>query len=215
MLKDGCLLAGFRYTGTDLDATPMLEKSTISVLANNALKKFGQGFMFHFETVRVPSTNYPEGHFSEGVTAIIDKERQVQFESYGSHYETRTFCFLTWEPPLLEKSSVRRKLFSFVMGTEPSKLTDDKWIESFENGFVDFMNSLTSIFSIEQLEDDSLLSALNLCINCRESGLVMPEVPCDLDSLFARDVEIGSPLVYDNRYVAAVSIDGFPQEAYP
>ena len=127
LMKDGCLLSGFRYIGADLDAVPAEEKQSVAAVASNALKHLGGGYMLHFETVRVRTTAYPKGEFSELVTKIIDTERELQFKNFGSHYETENYIFLTWEPPVMEKSTLLRKAAAFFTelaqnGTSPSML---------------------------------------------------------------------------------------------
>ena len=86
LLKDGCLLAGIKYSGIDLDTTPEYDRASVATLANNAIKKLGQDYMLHWEVIRVPTTEYPSGCFSETVTKIIDHERKRQFETVGNHY---------------------------------------------------------------------------------------------------------------------------------
>ena len=215
LMKDGCLLSGFRYIGADLDAVPAEEKQSVAAVANNALKHLGGGYMLHFETVRVRTTAYPKGEFSELVTKIIDTERELQFKNFGSHYETENYIFLTWEPPVMKKSTLLRKAAAFFTGTGAERdFAVDAWLESFENDFGDFMNSLSAIFRIEPLHGEKLLSMLNLCVTGRRS-MCMPETPWNLSALFARDMTVGDPLILDDEYVAVLSIDGFPQQSEP
>lgn len=215
LLKDGCLLAGFTYRGIDLDTTPDLERGSIALHANNAIKKLGQDFMLHFESVRVPSTKYPEGKFDEIVTFMIDCERKLQHETVGNHYETKTYCFITWQPPLSSKNSFAGKLFDiFVTGTKDKEISTDKLLNQFASVVTELKNSLSNIFDIEVLQEEKLLSAINLCVN-GHPNLNMPEIPAELDSLLARDCAVGEPLIYDDKYIAVVSIDGFPADSIP
>ena len=215
LLKDGCLLAGIKYSGIDLDTTPEYDRASVATLANNAIKKLGQDYMLHWEVIRVPTTEYPSGCFSETVTKIIDHERKRQFETVGNHYETETYCFLTWQPPLTEKSGIAKMLYNiFVTGDKPENIAQDKQIAAFESICAEFINSLSHIFTVEPLRDEKLFSALNLCVNGRHTS-VFPDETADLDSLLARDAEVGNPLIYDNHYVSVVSIDGFPKESLP
>ena len=118
LLKDGCLLAGFKYSGIDLDTTPEYDRASVATLANNAIKRLGQDYMLHFEAIRVPTTEYPSGDFSETVTKVIDHERRRQFETLGNHYETETYCFVTWQPPLAEKSGFMKRLYNIFISGE-------------------------------------------------------------------------------------------------
>ena len=215
LLKDGCLLAGFKYSGIDLDTTPDYDRASVATLANNAIKRLGQDYMLHFEAVRVPTTEYPSGDFSETVTKVIDHERRRQFETLGNHYETETYCFVTWQPPLAEKSGFMKRLYNiFISGEAPENIAPEKQVAAFESVCSEYINSLSHIFTIEPLRDADLLSAINLCVNGRHTD-VFPDETADLDSLLARDAEVGDPLIYDNKYVSVISIDGFPKESFP
>lgn len=215
LLKDGCLLAGFKYSGIDLDTTPDYDRASVATLANNAIKRLGQDYMLHFEAVRVPTTEYPSGDFSETVTKVIDHERRRQFETLGNHYEAETYCFVTWQPPLAEKSGFMKRLYNiFISGEAPENIAPEKQVAAFEAVCSEYINSLSHIFTIEPLRDADLLSAINLCVNGCHTG-VMPDETADLDSLLARDAEVGDPLIYDNKYVSVISIDGFPTESFP
>lgn len=215
LLKDGCLLAGFKYSGIDLDTTPEYDRASVATLANNAIKRLGQDYMLHFEAVRVPTTEYPSGDFSETVTKVIDHERRRQFETLGNHYETETYCFVTWQPPLAEKSGFMKRLYNiFISGEAPENIAQENQVAAYEAVCSEFVNSLSHIFTIEPLRDADLLSAINLCVNGRHTD-VFPDETADLDSLLARDAEVGDPLIYDNKYVSVISIDGFPKESFP
>lgn len=215
LLKDGCLMSGIRYYGIDLDTAPEYDRASVSTLANNAIKKLGRDYMLHWEVVRVPSTEYPSGCFSETVTKVIDHERRRQFEQLGDHFETETYCFITWQPPLTEKSGIMKRLFNiFISGDKTENIAEEQQIAAFESVCGEFINSLSHIFVTEMLKEESLLSALNLCVNGRHSN-VYPDETAELDTLLARDAENGVPLIYDNQYLSVISIDGFPKESLP
>ena len=42
-----------------------------------------------------------------------------------------------------------------------------------------------------------------------------PAEPCDLDAILARDLIVGDPLIYDDRYIGVLSVVGTPDETYP
>ena len=152
LLKDGCLMSGFKYSGIDLDTTPEYDRAAVAALANNAIKRLGHDYMLHFEVVRVPTTAYPSGSFSETVTKIIDHERRQQFERLGNHYETETYCFVTWQPPLAEQSSLAKRLYDiFISGDQSGNIVQEKQVADFETVCSEFMSSLSLIFTIEPL----------------------------------------------------------------
>lgn len=213
LLKDGCFMAGFEYSGMDLDAIEESDRYYLSEWANLAIKKLGDGYMFHFETFRIPTTEYPIANFSEKITHMIDHERRRLSEATGNRFETKAFCFLTWQPPLEEKTSFFRKAKNVVSGSQG--YFDEARMEDFRTTTRDIMQSFSSVIQPRQLEGKEFLSVINACVNNKFLySAEIPDIPWDLDTLFARDLEIGTPLNYDDKYVAVISIDGFPGLSY-
>ncbi len=61
-----------------------------------------------------------------------------------------------------------------------------------------------------------LLQALNYFINGRWHPVQLPSpAPTYLDTLLARDLLVGDPLIHDDQYVKVVTIMGYPQGSYP
>lgn len=213
LLKDGCLMSGFFYTGMDLDAVGATERSYLCELANQAIKRLGGGYMYHFETLRTTTKDYPKSDFSERITALIDHERRRQNEKEGSRYETRAYCFITWQPPVEESKSFITKAKSVVSGQQG--YFDEARLEDFKSSCMEIMHSLSSVIQPQILAGNELLSVINACINGKFlPDAEAPDIPWELDNIFARDVEIGMPLLYDNQYMAAVTIDGLPGASY-
>lgn len=213
MLKDGCFMTGFEYSGMDLDAMDVSERSYLSELANLAIKKLGGGYMYHFETFRLPTTEYPNAIFSEKITTMIDHERRKQNETTGNRFETKTYCFITWQPPAEEKSTLFRKAKSVVSGEQG--YFDEIRLNDFKTACRETMSSLSSVIQPKQLKGRDLLDVVNACVNNRFlASAELPDIPWALDTLLARDLQVGAPLIYDNKYLAAVSIDGFPGQSY-
>ena len=51
-LKNGALLAGFRYTGPDLESATKEEMEALSAYIGRAFLRFGKGWMVHVEMLR-------------------------------------------------------------------------------------------------------------------------------------------------------------------
>ena len=63
---------------------------------------------------------------------------------------------------MILKSTLLRKAAAFFTGTGAERdFAVDAWLESFENDFGDFMNSLSAIFRIELLHGEKLLSSID------------------------------------------------------
>ena len=216
VMKDGSMISGFKYTGTDLDAATMLDKHSVCVFANNSIKKLDGNYTINFETVRIPSTTYPTGNFSEAVTKIIDLARKYRCEKMGEQFETETYCFVTWTPMQIENTALFQKLKKFIMGDDSEQVIDEAQLHSFEITFQDFASSFSTVFSVEILKNEKLLSTINLFVNGKHFDCEgLPEIPCDLDCFYAREFVNSTPLIYDDQYVALVSISDFRNSTFP
>ena len=217
LLKDGSLLAGFRYMGNDLTTVPMRERAVVAHHVSTAIKNFGNGYAFHFEAIRVPATAYPHGQFSETVTKLIDRERQNLFKQKSSHYETCTYCFVTWKPQDLADIAAGKVMSLFRKKEDKTDaIISEQRIAAFQDKIKNLRNSLALVFATEQLKEAKFLSALSLCVNgIATPEKAMPENIWTLDTLLARDIENGYPLLYNNEYTAVISIDGLPHDSLP
>src|SRR5690606_31014424 len=98
--KDGSFLAGWRYRGPDLTSSTAMELDVLSKHINDALRPYGDNWMFHVDAVRRAATAYaPEGAFPDAVTALIDEERRRAYTSGRTYYETDYYLVATFLPP--------------------------------------------------------------------------------------------------------------------
>jgi type IV secretion system protein VirB4 len=237
-LKNGSLLAGFWYEGPDLESATKEEVESLSAYISRALMRLGSGWMLHAEMIRKPAEGYPDGRFSEPTNLIIDVERHYCHRQEGRHFETRIALFFTYLPPVLEQSSVIKKISNFLMGEREEDCADaeDENLKKFEDKLDEMENALTSSRQIRLRRmgmdvvegDDSnrrnaegiinveLLQALNYVINGRWHPIRLPSpAPTYLDTMLARDMLVGSPMIYDDTLIAAISVMGYPQGSYP
>ena len=100
LCTDGSLLATYRYKPTDLGAAGGRERAQVSARVNQALTRFGAGWMFHFSTERVAATEYPQGSdFNDPSSWIIDEVRRITFGQEGNHYTNDYWIDVTYLPP--------------------------------------------------------------------------------------------------------------------
>jgi type IV secretion system protein VirB4 len=232
-LKNGAYLAGFWYEGPDLESATKEEAEALSAYISKALMRLGRGWMLYAEMVRKPAEGYPAGFFEEPTNLLIDLERHYFHQQEGRHYETKIALFFTYLPPMLEQSGKAKKIAGFLLGEGEAEYLDaeGKSLKYFEDKLDEMENSLTASRQI-RLErmgcevtriDDygsilsvEILRALNYVINGRWHPVNLPSpAPTYLDTLLARDMLVGDPLVYDDNHVIAVSIMGYPQGSYP
>ena len=239
-MKNGALLAGFWYEGPDLESATREEVESLSAYISRALIRLGRGWMLHVEMIRKPAEGYPSGFFKEPTHRLIDLERHYFHRSEGKHFETKIALFFTYLPPVLEQSGKAKKLANFMLGEGEDEYRDvsEKNLKRFEDKLSEVEASLTASRQIRlkrmgcapvtldeerTLEENDaiiinaeLLQALNYVINGRWHSVRLPSpAPTYLDTLLARDLLVGNPMIYDDRNVLVISIMGYPQGSYP
>jgi type IV secretion system protein VirB4 len=236
-MKNGALIAGYWYTGPDLESATKEEVEALSAYISRALMRLGNGWMLHVEMVRKPAEGYPAGCFKEPTNILIDVERRYFHNKEGRHFETKIALFFTYLPPVLEQSGCAKKIVNFVLGESEDTYRDvsDRNLRQFEDKLDEIETALTASRQIglkrmsmeavslgESSESDEtmmnveLLQAINYIINGRWHPIRLPgPAPTYLDTLLARDLLVGSPLIYDDNHVTAVSVLGYPQGSYP
>jgi len=231
-LKNGSLLAGFWYSGPDLESATKEEVEALSAYVNRAFARLGKGWMIHFEMIRKPAEGYPDGFFEEPANLLIDIERNVQHQQEGRHFETKIALFLTYFPPVFERSGKARKAINFITGEseEEYKGVLEKNLKYFQDKIWEIENVMTASQQIklsrmgisnETLDGENviysdILQALNYVINGHWQPVRLPlPAPTYLDTMLSRDLLVGHPLVHDNKYLMVISIMGYPQGSFP
>ncbi|MDR0653533.1 MAG: DUF87 domain-containing protein [Synergistaceae bacterium] len=234
-MKNGSLLAGFWYTGPDLESATKEEVESLSAYISRALMRLGRGWMLHAEMVRKPAEGYPAGDFSEPTNFLIDMERHYFHRQEGLHFETKIALFFTYLPPILEQSGKAKKIAGFMLGGSDEDFRDagEKNLKYFSDKLDELETALTASRQIrlkrmgveaakfegpgwEVFMNSELLQALNYVINGRQHPVRVPTpAPTYLDTLLARDMLVGDPLIYDDSHVIAISVMGYPQSSYP
>jgi type IV secretion system protein VirB4 len=233
-LKNGSYMAGWLYEGPDLESATVEEIEHLHAMTNNALRRLGNGWMIHFESVRKPADAYPANHFMEPVNRLIDLERSYQHKAEGAHFETLHFMFFTYLPPAIEKSGLYRKIVEFVSEGRQEIADDDKTIEYMENVIADIMDILGQNVKMKRLgfipeRNESaggnslshsgyneLLTVLNYLVNGRWHPIkVTATNTAYIDVLLARDAYLGTPMTLDRKALGVVSVIEYPLETYP
>ncbi|MCL2009670.1 MAG: hypothetical protein FWG71_03880 [Synergistaceae bacterium] len=234
-MKNGSYMIGWLYEGPDLESATAEEIEHLHAMTNNALKRFGNGWMIHFESVRKPADAYPTNHFTEPVNRLIDLERSCQHKAEGAHFETLHFMFFTYLPPAIEKSGLYRKVLEFVSEGRREIADDDKIIEYMENVIADIMDIMGQSVKMKRLgfipeitENaydnfsnsysgyDELLTVLNYLVNGRWHPIKTTAAnTAYIDILMARDVFLGTPMTLDRKALGIISVIDYPLETYP
>jgi type IV secretion system protein VirB4 len=232
-MKNGSMMAGFWYTGPDLESATKEEVESLSAYISRALMRLGGGWMLHVEMIRKPAEGYPAGYFEEPTNLLIDMERHFYHRQEGRHFETRIALFFTYLPPILEQSGQAKKAAKFILGEDDTdyRETEEKSLKFFEDKLDEMENALSASRQIrlermgckpvtladgETIINAEILQALNYVTNGRWHPVRIPgPAPTYLDTLLARDLLVGSPLIYDDQLISAVSVMGYPHSSYP
>src|SRR4029434_8202372 len=54
----------------------------------------GSGWAIFVEAQRLPANHYPNSHFPDPASTLVDAERRAQFEEEGAHFERQYYLTL-------------------------------------------------------------------------------------------------------------------------
>lgn len=213
LLKDGSLLAGWRYTGPDLNSPGAEELTALSDQVNSALARLGDGWAMNVDLIRHASAGYPEpGAFPDPVTAMIDEERRRHHTAEGRHFASTLALTLTWTPPTEMQSRAARLFFESggrAAGWEQS-------LEFFTKSLSEFEDALSARLALARMGDAFLLAHLNVCITGGREPIRPPEDGSYVDVLLGcHEFHVGFRPMLDDLHIRAVSIVGFPLASWP
>ena len=227
-LKDGGLLAGFWLTGPDLESSTVQELEHLSDMMARVINQLDVRWCIHFEFFRRESHSYPDGNFHETTTKLIDLERYAQFQQEAGHFESIQAMFVTYVPPIFEKSAFAQKTKKLVLGEDESyEHVVEKQLERFEEVLRGMKDSLSLIVKVRRMAfhpdlegtphsgTSDLLEAINACVNGEWHPTRLPEFPYYLDCLLAKDCLNGKRLGYNNEYVQCISLTNYPAGTFP
>ncbi|MCP5057557.1 MAG: hypothetical protein GY937_12650 [bacterium] len=212
--KDGALLAGWWYSGPDMEAASHEELAILSSQVNGALVRLGNGWMLQADAVRRPAGAYPPpGAFPDPTTSLIDEERRLQYLAGRSTYESVYALTVTYLPP----RDVQARLGGwFVEGDAQDPAGYEAILRSFQRHVVELEDALTDRLSLSAMGSEDLLSFLHHCVTGLSQPVRIPPTPMYLDALLGSQDLVGGfrPRVGD-RHVRPIAVAGFPAESFP
>lgn len=226
--KDGSFqrTAGFR--GPDLDSATPAELVGVTARLNNAIRRLGSGWAIFVEAQRVAAQNYPHSTFPDAASALVDLERQDDFEGEAderspqwgdrrpnsTHFESRYFLTFVWLPPAEDASRIEGWLYEgrSQTGVDPWELL---------HGFVDRTDRVLQLVEgfmpeVAWLDDGKTLTYLHSTISTRQQRVRVPETPMHLDALLADEPLTGGlePRL-GNHHLRTLTVVGFPTVTFP
>jgi type IV secretion system protein VirB4 len=212
--KDGSFQRSARFRGPDLDSATPAELIATTARLNNALRRLGSGWAIFVEAVRRPALDYPDSHFPDPVSALVERERAAQFAEEGAHFESRYFLTLLWMPPAEDAARAEQWLYE---GRAEKGIDAREWLD----GFVDQTERLLRLIEnfmpeVAWLDDQETLTYLHSCISTRSHDIRVPETPIYLDALLCDEPLTGGlqPRL-GKAHLRTLTIIGFPSATFP
>ena len=212
LLKDGSLLAGWRYNGPDLNSASPEEMTALAHQVNTGLARLGDGWMMNVDLVRQPSIGYPEtAPFPDPVTALIDHERRLHYTQEGNHFESRFALTLTWTPPTEMQSRAAALLFQDRRATDWEEMLD-----VFRRSLIEHEDALSARLLMQRMDEAELVSHLNSCITGRHDPVRPPAEGTFVDVLLGNhEFHTGFQPMLDDHHIRPIGLTGLPLHSWP
>lgn len=217
--KDGSFLRVLAFRGPDLESATEAELVSACARANNALRRFGSGWVLFFDAERREALGYPNSDFPDAASWLVESERKAAFEAEGAHFESRFHLTLTWLPPADASDRAGRSLIERPDIDEGAEGTRD-WrgaLASFVAETDRVLDLLAGFMpEVRALDDDETLTFLHGAISDRRHPVSAPETPMYLDGVLADTPLIGGlePRL-GNLHVRTLTVLGFPSLSRP
>src|SRR6266853_1210865 len=213
--KDGSFQRTARFRGPDLDSAVPAELVGVAGRLNNALRRLGSGWAVFVEAQRHPASQYPEGHFPDVASALVDVERRAQFEQEGAHYESSYFLTFLYLPPAEEAGRAERLLY------EGRDRKEDGEAREVQRGFVDRTERVLGLVEgfmpeLKWIDDEETLTYLHSTVSTKRQRVRVPEIPMYLDAVLADQSMIGGlePML-GQSHLRVLTVVGFPTVTPP
>jgi type IV secretion system protein TrbE len=213
--KDGSFQRTAKFRGPDLDSAVPAELVGVAGRLNNAMRRLGSGWAVFVEAQRNPASRYPEGHFPDVASALVDVERRAEFEQESAHYESNYFLTFLYLPPAEEAGRAERLLY------EGRDRNEDGDAREVQRGFVDRTERVLGLVEgfmpeITWLDDEGTLTYLHSTVSTKRQHVRVPEIPMYLDAVLADQPLIGGlePLL-GNAHLRVLTVVGFPTVTTP
>ena len=212
--KDGSFQRTAKFRGPDLDSGVAAELVAVASRINNAFRRLGSGWTIFVEAVRLAAQQYPESTFPDPASALVDAERQADFEEVGAHFESQYFLTFLSLPPAEEAARTEAWLYE---GRERSGVDPHEVLRAFLDR-TERVLALLDGFMPEcgWLDDAETLTYLHSTISTKRHRVRVPETPVYLDALLADQSLTGGlePRLGD-QHLRMLTIVGFPTSTTP
>ncbi|MFZ5676603.1 MAG: conjugal transfer protein TrbE [Pseudomonadota bacterium] len=212
--KDGSFQRTARFRGPDLDSAVAAELVAVASRLNNAFRRLGSGWAIFVEAQRHEAASYPASRFADAASALVDAERNADFEEADAHYESSYFLTFLYLPPAEDAARAETWLYE---GRQQSGVDPHEALAA----FIDRTNRVLQLVDgfmpeCRWLDDAETLTYLHSTVSTKRHRVRVPETPIYLDALLAVEPLTGG---LEPRLGAAhlrvLTINGFPTATTP
>ena len=148
LTKQGGLLAGWEFSGPDLDSSTQAELVAMAARINRALM-LGEGWVIHCDAIRTPAPGYaPEGAFPDRTTRLIDDVRRQAWLRHSVCFRSRYVLIVTW---FAEPDAANKVASLFVEGRSGDVASRN--LERFKERLTDIEGTLAGFLHVQRLRD--------------------------------------------------------------
>ena len=211
--KDGILQRTFAYRAPDIDSSGAFEINTIAVRVNDFAKRLGTGWAFQIEAQRFSLQEYPESYFDILAPYLIDRERNLSFNSSGKHFDSCYYLTFIYKPP---SENIKKITNMFIQSGEENTLSIKQNIEFFVNESNAVASLLSNNMVLAPLNNEETISFLHSTISFNRHRFHFPHTQIFLDRILPdSELENSMPMKLGDYYIPIVGINDFPDESYP
>ncbi|MCO5089920.1 conjugal transfer protein TrbE [Bosea sp. (in: a-proteobacteria)] len=212
--KDGSFQRTARFRGPDLDSAVAAELVAVAGRLNNAFRRLGSGWAIFVEAQRHEASTYPQSHFPDAASALLDAERKADFEEAGAHFVSGYFLTISYLPPAEDAARTEAWLYE---GRERGGVDPHAILTTFVDR-TDRVLALLDGFMPEctWLDSPETLTYLHSTVSTKRHRVRVPETPIYLDALLAdQPLTGGLEPRLGTAHLRILTIVGFPTATTP
>lgn len=213
--KDGGFQRTFRFRGPDLESATEAELVGICARANNALRRLGSSWALFFEAERIEALGYPNSHFPDAASWLVDEERRAAFEGKVAHFESSYHLTLLFMPPPDSQARAESALVeSHHSGAARNWRDELAWFGDETDRVLDLLSGFMP--EVRVLDDAETLTYLHGTISTRRHPVAAPETPMYLDGVLV-DAPLTGGLepMLGEQHLRTLTVLGFPNVTRP
>lgn len=213
---DGALSRIYRYRGPDLDAATAEQLTGLSRLLTTALSQLGDGWMVHFDALRLPAPDYPPpGAFTDPFSRALDEERRRAFAIRGAHFCSQYHLTVTWKPPAPATPPALSRVYRYRR-PDLDRDREERQLEDFLQATGDLRALLATQIEVRPLGSREALRYLHTTLTLRDQPVAAPAYPVCLEPLLAAgEYLLGREIRISEHHVLPIALGNYPDAVTP